>query len=142
MPFTQDEAIRIKSDVEGLKHSTISVLTAIGESVTAQKENTKMITDLVIELRERDVRDEYRGKEILVLDEKLDSLTNTVENNKAEYVPALTKLIASQLWWDKFWDNANSTWGKFAGVAIILGVAYALNIDLTKIVSSYQAPTP
>jgi hypothetical protein len=133
MTLNAQEAMQLKTDVEILKASTNQVITALGESTEAQKENTKLIHSLLIEMRERDVRDEYKAKEIdeikvsIKLTDK--SLTRYIEDNKEP----LSKLNKHYKRKDQFISGITSTWGKIAAGAILIGAAYVLGFDLTKI---------
>jgi hypothetical protein len=133
MTLNAQEAIQLKTDVEILKLSTNQVITALGESTEAQKENTKLIHSLLIEMRERDVRDEYRAKEIDGIKEAIKltdkNLSGYIKDNR-ENLGRLSRRYDLK---DKFITGITSTWGKIAAGAILIGAAYVLGFDLTKI---------
>jgi len=140
MAFTQDEASRIKSDVESLKASATNVFSAIGEGAAAQRENTKtlkentiLLNELLVAFSKREVRDEYREKEMLSIHEEVKDIKDTVNLNRKEYMAPLERLKRSQGRVDRFWEGATSNWGKMTAFALIISVAYALNIDLSKL---------
>lgn len=134
MSLTQQEAIQMKTDVEILKSSTSQVLQAIGESVTAQKENSKLINELVIEMKERDVRDEYRAKDLDELKGYISRVDGDVKNYIEIHHDSLEKLSQSQRAKDAFYKSVTSTWGKVFAMLLIAACAYVLGIDLTKVI--------
>lgn len=124
---------QVKTDVEELKRTTTTVLSAIGDNAKATRENTTIVNEMLVSMRERDVRDEYRMKEIQVIGEKVDNTSQALADYKERHRESLTKLERTQANWIGFWVSVNSTWGKMFGVAIIIAIAYAVEIDLSRL---------
>ena len=124
---------QVKTDVEELKRTTTTVLSAIGDNAKATRENTTIVNEMLISMRERDVRDEYRMKEIQAIGNKADTTANNLNEYKERHRESLVKLERSQANWAGFWVSVNSTWGKMFGVAIIIAFALAIEIDLSKL---------
>jgi len=121
---------QVKTDVEELKRTTTTVLSAIGDNAKATRENTTIVNEMLVSMRERDVRDEYRLKEIQNTGEKVDNTSQALTDYKERHRESLTKLERSQANWLGFWVSVNSTWGKMFGVAFVIAFAYALDVDL------------
>jgi len=133
MSLTPQEQIQMKVDVEGLKTSTAQVLAAIGKSTEAQEENSKLITELVIEMRERDVRDEYRKKDYDDLKGHMGRIDKTITAYIETHHNSLERLSKNQQARDNFVKSATSAWGKVFAMVFIAAMAYVLGIDLTKV---------
>lgn len=131
MVLTQQEQIQIKTDVEILKSSTAQVLEAIGRGTEAQTKNTEAMASLVVEMKERDVRDEYSAREIA----EVKGFIGRVDKEQREYAEthrdSLKRLKGAQDNVDAFKKSVTSSWGKIAAMIIAAAIAYGLGVDLS-----------
>lgn len=119
MPLTTQEASDIKSSVSTLERSVTAL-------VTAQTKSTEAITELVIEMRERDVRDEFIKAEVLDLKVKREAIVK-------EYEPVLRRCKETQKKWDNFTSSMTTNWGRLLSIALLIAVLMLFGIDPSKI---------
>lgn len=120
MSLTPDEAAEIKQSVRSLQKSHDEVLSAI-------KDNTDSVNNLVIEFSKRDVRDEYLEKEL-----------NETKNRQQDFEqfarPILVKTKDKQDFEQKIKDSFGSSTGKLIYIIVALGLAAALGMDLSGLI--------
>lgn len=133
MGHREEDIIQVKSDVDSLNKSMNLLVTSISDSVEAQKATSKNVNDLILQMKERSIREEYKEKEI----ERIKDNAKRVENTLVAYVDSnaepMQKLIRSQALKESFFASATSSWGKVAAMIVIVGVAYVLGIDLSNL---------
>lgn len=127
MSMTPEESAQIKSDVTMLKDQ-------FSQLVTALHENTSKTGEMLLEMKERDVRDEYREKEFKELKEAIHEANERITEYIEKKEPLLLWAEKKKEFNDRVWDNISSTWGKMAGALIIIGMASALGLNLSSIV--------
>lgn len=120
MSLTPDEAAEIKQSVRALQKSHDEVLSAI-------KDNTDSVNNLVTEFAKRDVRDEYLEREL-----------NTTKNRQQDFEefarPILVKAKEKQNFEQKIKDSFGSSTGKLIYIIVALGIAAALGLDLSGLI--------
>lgn len=125
--ITPEEAAQIKSDHNLLKDQ-------FSQLVSALHDNTMKTGEMLLEMKERDVRDEYKEKEFKALKLAVDStnirITDYIEQNE----PLLLWAKKKKAFNENVWSNIGSTWGKMAGALIVVAIAAALGLDLSSIV--------
>jgi len=117
MSLTQQEAAEIKANVHALEKS-------YDQTITAIKDNTKAVNDLVIEMKERDVRDEYLKAEV-------DLVKQDLHQFKKHADPILQKSKGWQDFFGKISDSMGGSIGKLILALIGLGVLAMLGIDFS-----------
>lgn len=126
MTISSDEAAQIRADHASLKEEVSKVVTALHE-------NTVTTREMLLEMRERDVRDEYREKEFAELKEAI----KTTNAQIAEYIkdkePYLEWAKKRKEFNEALFAGITSTWGKFAGALIIVAIAAILGLDISKV---------
>lgn len=117
MSLTAQEAAEIKANVHALEKNYDTTITAI-------KECTKAVQDLVVEMKERDVRDEYLKEEVKNSEVKLQRFE--------EYArPILSRSKGWQDFNDKIKDAFGGGIGKLILAIVGLGILAMLGIDLS-----------
>lgn len=127
MSITPEEAAQIKSDHTLLKEQ-------FSQLVTALHENTSKTGEMLLEMKERDVRDEYKEKEFKELKEAVNTtnerITSYIEGNE----PLLMWAKKKKEFNENVWSSIGSTWGKMVGALIVIAVAAVLGLDLSSII--------
>lgn len=127
MSISQQEAEVIRAEQVFLKEQ-------VTDLVSALKDNTKSVGEMLLEMKERDVRDEYREKEFIELKEYIvkidDKITDYIESKE----PIVEWAKRRKEFYDSLVSGITSSWGKLVGAAIIIGVAYVLGMDLSKLI--------
>ena len=134
MTITKDEAYQIKSDIEVLKTSTKQCLQATTKSADASAKVAEQISNLLIEMKERDVREEYRTKEIVELKEAIGFVDKRIADFIDTELPTLTRSKLRHGRVDKVLEGLSSNVGKLIGIALVVGVMVMLGIDPTKLI--------
>lgn len=126
MPISPEEAAQMRADQAFIKEQITHVVEALHQ-------NTKVSGEMLIEMRERDVRDEYREKEFSELKEAVKSVDKKID----DYIESEKQVIdwarSRKQFYDSLLKGMTSTWGKMAGALIIIVFFAAIGIDLTKL---------
>jgi hypothetical protein len=126
MSLSENERIDLKSGMVIMEQGIAALSRAQETSAAASTELAKGINELVTEMRERDIKDEYFRAKI-----------TKVEENQGKYIkdfgPVMERVIKSHDKWDKFTSGMATNWGRLASVAIIVMIAMALGLDVSKI---------
>ena len=130
MPISADEAIRMKTDIEILKNSTTQCLIASKDAANASKLVAEQIGNLLLEMKEHDIRDEYRAKEFNELKESIKTVNTLIEAT----LQVFNRSKDMQKRIDSVWDGMSSNLGKLAVIALIIGIVYMLGLDPSKII--------
>ena len=126
MSITPEEAAEIRAEHQTLKEE-------VGKVVNALHENTVTTREMLIEMRERDVRDEYRQKEFEELKEAVKGVDTKIDDYITNQQPVLDWAKRRKELYDSLWSGVTSNTGKFISVILIVGVAMVLGIDFTNI---------
>lgn len=118
-----DEIGTIKTNMALLSQSVTQLSNAQTKSIEVQTNLAVKMGDLLMEMKERDLRDGFLREKILQMEERQKSIATDV-------LPVVLRAKASQDGWDKLKGSVLSTWGKVAGGVILLAIAYALGLDL------------
>jgi hypothetical protein len=125
MPMNPEEIADIKADLRVVKDSMIAVSDAQTANTKAQTEVAKQISGLLIEMKERDVRNEY--------------LTIEVKNISAKQVsfeefanPILTKSKAKQDFKQKIVDAMGTNTVRLICAVLFAGALFLLGVDPTQ----------
>ena len=132
--ISKDDAIQIKTDIEVLKTSTKQCLEATTKSADAQTKVAEQIGQLLVEMKERDVREEYRTKEITELKEAVITVDGKIDDFIEKEMPTLTRCKARHKRIDKALEGLSSNVGKLIAIALVVGVMVMLGLDPTKLV--------
>lgn len=128
MSITQAEATQIRTEQAFLKDQ-------VSELVKALNSNTEKVGEMLIEMKERDVRDEYREKEHQELKEAIHTTNERIES----YIKSKQAIVEwaerRKSLYDSIWSGITSTWGKLTGALIIIAIASALGLDLSKVIN-------
>ena len=123
--MTSDEIVEVKTGIEILRSSISRMSDAQAENTKAQTQVSKQLNDLTLELRERDVRDEYLKKEVVHIREH--------QTRFEEFArPVISRSKKTQERADKFYDSLFGNWGKIFSLVILIGIMYAIGLDPTK----------
>jgi len=125
MSISPEEAVQIKSDIEVLKNSTTQCLQATENAAKASQLVAEQISNLLLEMKEHDIREEYRAEELKQLRGSIDLVNNKID----EYIPVLTRAKSQQDFNDGIKAGMSSTAGKLAMIAAIIGAMYLLGIN-------------
>ena len=127
MSITSEEAAQIKSD-----HSLIK--DQFSQLVAALKENTSKTGEMLLEMKERDVRDEYKEKEFKELKDAVNKVDEKITNYIDHHETLLAWTKKKKEFNENVWVNAGSTWGKMVGALIVISIAASLGLDLSSII--------
>ncbi len=127
--ISHDEALQIKTDIEVLKTSTKQCLQATTRSAEASAKVADQISNLLIEMKERDVREEYRTKEITELKESVIVVDSRIAKFIESETPTLTRSKARHLTIDEIKKGFSSTMGKFLLLAAVAGIMFSIGLD-------------
>ena len=130
--ISQDEALQIKTDIEVLKTSTKQCLEATTKSAEASAKVADQISDLLIEMKERDVREEYRTKELQELKDSIGYVDNRIAEFIESELPTLTRSKLRHNSIDSIITGFTSNIGKLLLGFVVVGIAYSLGLDPTK----------
>ena len=126
MSITPERAAQIENEQSFIKEQ-------ISQVVIALNNNTEKVGEMLLEMKERDVREEYREKEyeamsdrVLFVDAKIDEYIKVKQ-------PIIEWATRRKEFYDSLWGSIRSTWGKMIAVFVIAGVAMALGLDLSAI---------
>ena len=126
MSLSEDERVDLKSGMVIMEKAIATLSKAQETSAAASTELSKGINELVAEMRERDVKDEFFRAKII-----------SVEDNQKKYIskftPVIERVIASQNKWDKFTNGMATNWGRLFSIAVIVLIAMALGLDVSKL---------
>lgn len=126
MALTSKEEVDIKSGMIILERSVSDLTRMQSQNTAAQTKLSDGITELLVEMRERDVRDEHLKSEVSIIKSEHTAIM-------AEYLPVMQRAKRSQQRWDSFWASVTTNWGRLASIAIVVAIAMALGLDITKI---------
>lgn len=125
MPLTHEEIADIKADLRVVKDSMLEMSNAQTENTKAQTDVAKQISGLLIEMKERDVRNEY-----LTLDVKK---VNERQVGFEEFArPILVKAKSWQDFRQKILDSMGTGTGKLILAIFAAGFLYMVGVDPTK----------
>ena len=130
--ISHDEALQIKTDIEVLKTSTKQCLQATTRSAEASSKVAEQISDLLIEMKERDVREEYRTKEITELKDSVALVNTRIVDFINSETPTLARSKARHSTIDEIKKGFSSNMGKFLLIATIAGLMFSIGLDPTK----------
>tara|TARA_R110002096_G_scaffold66306_1_gene161365 strand:- start:23562 stop:23948 length:387 start_codon:yes stop_codon:yes gene_type:complete len=125
MPLSQEEVVDIKTDLRVLKSSISDMSMAQTENTKAQTAVARQISNLLIEMKERDVRDEYLATSVSDIKERQDEF-------EAFSRPIIVRTKKHHDFRDKVKDGFGSNAGKLLFLVFAACVAYALGIDPSK----------
>ena len=131
--ITQEEAESLRSKVSNIELLVTQCVEASKESALASKEVAQQINGLVIEMRQRDVKDEYRDKQADILTDRFDRMNNRFEDYVKAESEVLKRVKRSHDRFDKFVDGMTSNNGRILSIVIIAFIAWALGLDLETI---------
>lgn len=126
MSITPEEAAEIRAEHQTLKEEVSKVVSALHE-------NTVTTREMLMEMRERDVRDEYRQKEFEDLKNAVNTVNEKIDNYIENKQPILDWASGNKDFWDGVKSGFQSNTGKFIFVILVFGVAMALGIDFSNI---------
>lgn len=126
MTISSEEASQIRGEQAFLKES-------INNLVSAIHDNTQRVGEMLVEMKERDVRDEYREKEFQELKDSIKKVDDNINAFIKEKEPVIKWAEKRKEVYESIWSGITSTWGKFAGALLIVAVAAALGLDITKV---------
>ena len=127
MSISSEEAAAIRAEQAVLKES-------VSQVVEALHENTKVSGEMLLEMRERDVRDEYRDKEFAELKQavlKVDKKIDDYIDDKQTIIDWAERRMS---FYDKMLSGMTSTWAKMLGAILVVGVLMVLGLDVSKII--------
>ncbi len=127
MSITSEEAAQIKSDHNMLKDQ-------FSQLVSALHDNTSKTGEMLLEMKERDVRDEYKEKEFKELKEAVQATNNRINEYIESKEPYMSWVKKKKEFNDNMFNGITSTWGKMVGALVIIAIAAALGLDLSSIV--------
>jgi len=130
--ISQDEALQIKTDIEVLKTSTKQCLEATTKSAEASAKVADQIGNLLIEMKERDVREEYRTKEVTELKELIGFVDTRIADFIETEAPTLARSKLRHNTVDSIIAGFTSNVGKLLLGFVVVGVMYSLGLDPTK----------
>lgn len=126
MSITQEEAAVIRSEQAFLRDQ-------VTELVGALHDNTQKVGEMLSEMKVRDKQDEYREKEFGELKEKVTETNERITDYIKTKEPIVEWAERRKKFYDSLWASITSTWGKILAGAAIVGLAYVLGIDITKL---------
>lgn len=126
MSISPEEAAQIKSD-----HNML--MNQFTELVSALKDNTAKTGEMLLEMKERDVRDEYREKAFVALQGSVSETNKRIDKSIESNEPLLSWVKKKKEFNDSIWSNISSTWGKMVGALLLIALAAALGFDLSSI---------
>jgi chromosome segregation ATPase len=127
MSISQEEAAQIRTEQTFLKEQ-------VSELVNALKSNTERVGEMIAEMRERDVRDEYREKEFEELKTAIHDTNSKIDSYIKSKEPIVEWAKRRKEFYDGLVSSITSTWGKIVAAAILIGVAYAVGLDISKLI--------
>lgn len=127
MSITSEEAAQIKSDHNMLKDQ-------FSQLVSALHDNTSKTGEMLLEMKERDVRDEYKEKEFKELKEAVQATNDRINQYVESKEPYISWVKKKKEFNDNMFNGITSTWGKMVGALVIIAIAAALGLDLSSIV--------
>ena len=133
MTMTPEDLYTIKHEVTELKSSVSSVLSAMGESALAIKENTGTMNEMLLELRERDVRDEYNKEKAEALTEKVCKLECHINDYILKHADDLKQVNENHKNKKAFTRTLTSTWAKILALVIVIALATGVEVDISRL---------
>ena len=132
MPITNEEVIDIKSSMIVLTRIVSELTDAQINNAASQSKLAESITALLIEMREKDIKDEHLKEEVKEI--------RGNQNRAMDYaMPIVRRAEVNQKRADAFKASIESGWGKMIAGAIVaaslLLLAQALGIDLQTVVT-------
>ena len=122
MSQNNEEIADIKADMRVVKDSINTVLESQAANTKAQTEVAKQISGLLVEFKERDVRNEYLTIEV-----------KTINGRQLAFEefsrPILLKAKARQDFKQKIIDSMGTSTGKLIYIVLITGILLLLGVD-------------
>ena len=122
MPPSNEEIADIKADMRVVKDSMNKMSEAQTLNTEAQTEVAKQISGLLIEMKERDVRNEYLTIEVKTIGTRQIAFEEFSR-------PILTKAKAKQDFKQKIIDSMGTSTGKLIYIVLITGALLLLGVD-------------
>lgn len=126
MSISQEEAAAIRSEQAFLRDQ-------VTQLVSALHDNTEKVGEMLSEMKVRDKQDEYREKEFAELKDKFGELDARISEYIKLKEPIVEWVERKKKFYDALWASITSTWGKLIAAAFVVGMAYALGLDLSKV---------
>jgi septal ring factor EnvC (AmiA/AmiB activator) len=123
--------IRLEADVEIIKKALETMSDSVAESAKSQKELNGKLSELIVEMREHGIHNEYLTKQVARTEEKLDTFIQ-------ETKPHLERLKARNEFYDNFIKGISSNWGRLASLAILLAILYFFGITPENIINALK----
>lgn len=125
MPSSHEEIADIKANLRVVKDSMVSMSKAQTENTKAQTEVAKQISGLLVEMKERDVRNEYLTIEVKQIGNRQIGFEEFAR-------PILIKSKARQDFKQKITDGIGTDTGKVILGIFIVGMLFIFGVDPTK----------
>jgi len=131
--ISKEEAESLRSKVGNIEFLITQCVEASKESALASKEVAQQINGLVIEMRQRDVKDEFRDRQVDTLAMRVDTMNSKFEDYVKTESEVLKRVKRSHDRVDKFIDGMTSNNGRILSIVIIAFIAWAIGLDLETI---------
>lgn len=125
MPLSHEEVTDIKADLKIVKNSMMLMSDAQTKNTKAQTEVAKQISGLLIEMKERDVRNEYLTIEVKTISERQINFEDFAR-------PILIKSSSVQEFKQKITDSMGTGTGKLLLAILLAGFLFLIGADPTK----------
>lgn len=125
MPLSHEEVTDIKADLKIVKNSMMLMSDAQTKNTKAQTEVAKQISGLLIEMKERDVRNEYLTKEVKTISERQINFEDFAR-------PILIRSGSVQEFKQKITDSMGTGTGKLLLAILLAGFLFLIGVDPTK----------
>lgn len=125
MSLSHAEIADIKSDLKVVKNSMVNMSNAQTENTKAQTEVAKQISGLLIEMKERDVRNEFLTTEVKQITHRQIGFEDFAR-------PILIKSKEKQDFKQKITDSMGTNTGRLIIVVFVTGALLILGVDPTK----------